>query len=207
MKNINNLLSKIHWLRDNCRRGRQNLSPGNNSYLIIGFCSILLLRIIPHIANCVPVFALLTIISSSGKLSKKTITILTLGTILVSDLLLSIMHGYPILGSYSLFTYSGFILVILLSLTVTKNQALLLVNTIAVTAGYWLWTNFGVWLVDGVYSLDLNGLSLCYTMALPFLKYSAIANVLGILLFIWLQSGHLCCLNTSQRNCINNIVN
>ena len=33
-------------------------------------------------------------------------------------------------------------------------------------------TNLAVWAFSGMYSLDLTGLIQCYTLALPFLKYT-----------------------------------
>lgn len=156
----------------------------NSNYLVIlSFCSILLLRIIPHIANCVPIFAILTFFSLNYKISKKAIILITLIAILISDLLLSVIHGYPIFGIYSLFTYSGFALVIILC-TKAFSRNVLLINTIVATVVYWLWTNFGVWLADGIYNLDSTGLFFCYTVALPFLKYSMLANVIGVILFM-----------------------
>lgn len=177
----------------------------NKIYLVLlGFGSIVLLRVIPHIANCVPIFALLTWFTGKYNISKKTATLLTLAAILTSDLLLHVIYGYPIIGAYSLFTYSGFALVVALQL-----PQKLLANTIVATTVYWLWTNLGVWLVDGMYQINLEGLSLCYAMALPFLKYSLLANTVGAIIFTSLAAKgifyHLSCLNTSQRNRINNI--
>jgi len=176
--------------------------------VILGFCSIVLLRAIPHIANCVPIFALLAGLSVNYKLSKKTVTLLTLAAILTSDLLLSIIYGYPIMGNYSLFTYSGFALIIVL-----QQPHKLIINTIVTTTTYWLWTNLGVWLVAGMYNHNSEGLALCYTMALPFLRYSLLANIIGTIAFTTIYRlttangilNYLGRLNTRQRNRINNI--
>ena len=85
--------------------------------VILGFCSMVLLRVIPHIANCVPIFALLAWVIETYKISKKVMILLTFAAILITDLLLSVMHGYPIIGAYSWFTYSGYALVIALNAT------------------------------------------------------------------------------------------
>lgn len=42
---------------------------------------------------------------------------------------------------------------------------------------FWIWTNFGVWLVSGMYPHSLTGLVTCYFLALPFLKNSIIAAI------------------------------
>lgn len=55
---------------------------------------------------------------------------------------------------------------------------------IGVIAGFWfyLWTNFGVWLLDswGMYTKDVSGLLSAYIMGFPFLKL----NLTGNLFFI-----------------------
>jgi len=37
---------------------------------------------------------------------------------------------------------------------------------------FFVTTNFAVWAFSGIYSLDMAGLMQCYTLALPFLKYT-----------------------------------
>ncbi|MFN7098516.1 MAG: DUF6580 family putative transport protein, partial [Gammaproteobacteria bacterium] len=44
------------------------------------------------------------------------------------------------------------------------------------SAGYWLWSNLGVWLA-GWYSYSISGLLNCYSMALPFLSHALLGNV------------------------------
>jgi hypothetical protein len=69
-----------------------------------------------------------------------------------------------------------------------KTNNLKLKITKAVTSGiiagvwFYLWTNFGVWLLDswGMYPKTVGGLIDAYIMGLPFLKY----NLLGNLFFI-----------------------
>ena len=42
---------------------------------------------------------------------------------------------------------------------------------------FFIITNFGVWTL-GSYGYDLNGIVLCYTLALPFFAYSIISTII-----------------------------
>lgn len=43
---------------------------------------------------------------------------------------------------------------------------------------FYLWTNFGVWLISGLYPHTWQGLMYCYIMALPFLKLNIFGNLI-----------------------------
>ncbi|MEW6407484.1 MAG: DUF6580 family putative transport protein [Patescibacteria group bacterium] len=43
---------------------------------------------------------------------------------------------------------------------------------------FYLWTNFGVWLISGMYPHTLSGLIWCYIIALPFLKLNLFGNLI-----------------------------
>lgn len=47
---------------------------------------------------------------------------------------------------------------------------------------FYLYTNFGVWLLDswGMYSRDFSGLIHCYIMGLPFLKLNLVGNLVFV---------------------------
>lgn len=42
---------------------------------------------------------------------------------------------------------------------------------------FFVWTNFGVWHLDGLYPHTLSGLEASYIAGLPFLKYSLVGNM------------------------------
>lgn len=42
---------------------------------------------------------------------------------------------------------------------------------------FYAWTNFGVWLISGMYAPTLQGLLMSYYMALPFLKWHLLSNI------------------------------
>jgi hypothetical protein len=46
--------------------------------------------------------------------------------------------------------------------------------------GFYFYTNFGVWLISGLYPHTLAGLMNCYLMGLPFLKLHAVSSTIFI---------------------------
>ena len=94
-----------------------------------------------------------------------------------------------------LFTWSGFLIPILLIVPLLKRYAN---NKIAVGTAlglganmfFYLWTNFGVWALDawGMYTNDANGLITSYVNGLPFLKLQATGTLLFVpLLFVAIE--------------------
>lgn len=91
-----------------------------------------------------------------------------------------------------IFTWSAYLIIGLLAskyLILNTKYQILKATGMGIGAALWfyLWTNFGVWLLDswGMYSRDLSGLINCYVMGLPFLKL----NLLGNLFFIPVSFG------------------
>ncbi len=107
----------------------------------------------------------------------------TLMTVLISaafsDLMLAFLHQGPIWGSWTFFTYTGFLANALWVRRYkdSMNMRLLLKYSFFSSLGFWLWTNLGVWLSSGLYSHQIDGFWLCYTLALPFLAYSLLGNL------------------------------
>jgi hypothetical protein len=134
-------------------------------------------RIMPHMANFSPqiVFILLLSFYRSRLSAFLAIAVATV----LSDFLMSFIYGYPIFGTWSVFTYSGIFIVALLNFRLWKDhfQIDFLSNCFFGALLYWLWTNFGTWALSGLYPHSLNGLMLCYYFAIPFLKYSLLATM------------------------------
>ena len=135
-------------------------------------------RIIPHPNNMTPLTSLALFSGFSFKRGPSLL--ITLLSLLISDSLLSWIYGYPLLGSWSIFTYSGYLLI---ALTASFQPAFpklnrSLIYTLVATCGYWLWTNFGTWLVTfDMYPHTLAGLTTCYIAALPFLRNALIGSL------------------------------
>ncbi len=88
-----------------------------------------------------------------------------------------------------LFTWSGFVMIGVLGHLVKKKRGLSIRNIptifgvgISGVLLYDLWTNFGSWL--GWYPHTLDGLALCYTLAIPFTMWHILSSSLLILLVI-----------------------
>jgi hypothetical protein len=142
-------------------------------------------RLIPHLANfspmiCVALFA--------GSLFDKRVAypVVLLG-MLVSDLLLAYVWHYPVLGSWSLFTYTGLMAIVFAGSQLTNLQNKFTTGLVAVLGsnlGFWVWTNLGVWAFSGMYGLHVAGLTACFAAAIPFLQHSMMSAVAWYLIFV-----------------------
>lgn len=141
-------------------------------------------RLIPHIPNLTP---LLSIGFISGRIMNRWLSIIVmLFTVFLSDVFLAYWHHYPILGFWSLFTYSGILGITLLgSVCCVENRIFSSILWMVFGAiGFWLWTNLGTWLVSGIYPHSLSGFLNCFVMALPFLQTQIIGSVLWLFIFL-----------------------
>lgn len=166
-------------------------------------------RLIPHPPNMTP---LLSLSLFAGRTLSKKLAIISIAISLIfSDLVLHFLFGYPIFGSWSIFTYTGFILITLSASQLQENFSIrkLILYTLLSSLGFWLWTNFGVWLATNIYSKNLLGLINCYTMALPFLRNQLLGDLgwIGIIFygfkFFRIQSSRLIAHTTSPNNFYN----
>ncbi len=57
---------------------------------------------------------------------------------------------------------------------------------------FFIWTNFGWWLISGMYEHNLAGLIKCYWMAIPFFKNNLIGNLVFVPIGIYAASKALC---------------
>lgn len=145
------------------------------------FLSLLVLavmsRIVPHPANVTAMTALAVL--GPCYLSRRLSIACVMLALLLSDALLAWQQHSLIIGSWSVFSYSGFFLIAFL--TQTNRLRSLPVATLF----YWSWTNLGVWITAGLYPQTASGLLACYSAALPFLRNALLGDLLwyGILLY------------------------
>lgn len=140
---------------------------------------IILSRLIPHLANISPINSLCLFAGSQFSL-KRALMLILIST-LISDIALSYINHYPIFGIWSIFTYTGFIGIILLGklLRPKADKISQIIPCILIcTLSFWIWTNLGVWCLTPFYAHNVHGLLLCYQMALPFLRNALIGDVL-----------------------------
>lgn len=165
------------------------VSKKSMAFIIVIFC--FLARTFPHIPNALPLIVA-TFISGSA-LNRHTAIISTLAAVLFSNIALSTIYGYPIFGYWLLFMVSGFLGATLLGSIFPANSPFIkqFSAITVIVFGYWAWTNFGTWLVTDMYTQSFSGLLTCYTAALPFLKSSLIANVIGYIIIYQLMQSRL----------------
>ena len=124
-----------------------------------------LMRLIPHPPNFVPITAI-AIFAGVKFNNIKIAYAIPISIMLISDLFIGFY-------SISLFVYLAFILIITYSSFIKKYS---IKNIILSSVIFFIITNFGVWLMGG-YPKSIEGLLLCYTMAIPFFTNSIIADL------------------------------
>lgn len=155
---------------------------------IFGLIIAILGRILPHLPNATPLMSLSLL--SGVFLTRPKAILATLITLIISDALLAYLNHYPLLGSWTIFTYSGFVCVALMGAYLSFNTPLIgyLVTITLLSIVYWIWTNFGVWLLSGMYPHSFNGFLICYTVALPFLRNALLGDLIWMVtLYLLMQ--------------------
>lgn len=143
-----------------------------------------LFRTVFHLAPNVE-FLTTAALLSAYFLSKKWAVIVPFLTVVASDIFLGNTRIF-------LFTWSGFIGVGLFAILIRHWKKRLnatggSVFVMASAIWFYLWTNFGVWLLDGfhMYEKNLQGLIASYVAGLPFLRL----NMAGSFFFTLLSIG------------------
>jgi len=116
-------------------------------------------RLIPHPPNFSPVTAI-ALFGGLNFSDKRIAFSIPLVVLFLSDLILGI-------SLINLFVYTGFLTIVFLG---TKIKSIKFGNIILSSFIFFLISNFGVWIIG--YPKNIEGLILCYTMAIPFFGYS-----------------------------------
>ncbi len=149
-------------------------------------------RLIPHPPNVTPVAAM-ALFGGAAFADRRLAFLAPAAALLLSDLLL----GFH---SQMLIVYACFAVTVVFGLCLRGRPGFVALG--AVTLGssllFFLATNFGVWLLDGLYAQTLAGLVSCYVAALPFFRNSLLGNAFYVLLLFGLagmlpthRRGHL----------------
>jgi len=98
-----------------------------------------------------------------------------LGRKFLPSLLISFIITDFIIGFHNVvfFTWGSVILIGIISKFFLKSIFSRLSGALMGAVIFFLFSNFGVW-INGMYGYSLDGLILCYTMAIPFFSYSLI---------------------------------
>ena len=140
-------------------------------------------RLLPHPANFTPVTALA--LFGGSRLPKKQAFFVPLIAMIISDIGLHFVAGYPFLTGDSLFVYASLILVSVLGMWLQKGNSFsrFLLASISSVAIFFVVSNFGTWLTSGIYPRTLNGFVSCYIAAIPFVRSSLFGDLAWIAIF------------------------
>lgn len=104
--------------------------------------------------------------------NKKLALIIPILCMLISDFIIG-FHSlmWAVYLSFSIIVVMGFFM---------KNASprKVILNSIWSSILFFFITNFAVWAVGSFYPKDINGLILCFTMGLPFLKYTFLSSII-----------------------------
>ena len=125
-------------------------------FIVLAFVLLaVVVRLVPHPPNFTPITAL-ALFGATTFRNRFLGTLLPLIAMAISDIYLGFY-------SISIWVYSSFLIISLLGHYLKKiNTKGILISSLI----FFLVTNFGVWLSG--YPLTIEGLLLCYTMAIPF---------------------------------------
>ena len=100
-----------------------------------------------------------------------------LGTRYIPSLILSFIITDFFIGFHSVtfFTWGSVVFVGLISKYFLQNIVSRVSGALVGSVIFFVITNFGVW-SNGSYGYNLDGLILCYTMAIPFFAYSLVST-------------------------------
>jgi hypothetical protein len=156
--------------------------------LNITFIAVLsiIFKIIPHFPNFSP--QILFFLYLSKILPKKLLCISIIMIAVLSDIFGSIIGGYSAFGSWTYFTYSSYVLLGLFGHWKYFSRKIIKFNFIGMSILYsiffWLWTNFGVWILGTMYAHSMVGFVECYFLAIPFLTNSLEGTIIWGFVFI-----------------------
>lgn len=139
------------------------------AYLFVALALIMRIPSVPHPWGFTPVTAALLYFGARGSRRQWWIP---LGLLIVADIVLDkFFYSYPL--SWDLFlTWAWYGAMILLGTRLREHVKPLPVFGAALSGSisFFLISNFGVWLATNMYPRTLEGLTACYTAAIPFFR-------------------------------------
>ncbi len=143
------------------------LSNYTKNFIIISFISILVSRLLPLPPNFTSTIAIAFYIPA---LFGYRFIAVALAAFILSDLILG-------LHNLLLFTWGSLLFISLFS-KFFKNYYYRIGGVILSCLIFYLVSNFGVWLFSEIYTHDIEGITLCYLMALPFFQNSIVSSLI-----------------------------
>lgn len=148
-------------------------------------------KVIPHIPNFSPLMVFFLYLGNALPRRFSLLGILTIATL--ADFVVSINSNFPSFGTWTLFTYSGFLMIGLCGSLpfISVKKWSFVISSICLSFVFWVWTNFGTWILSGMYPHSSAGLIACYLAALPFLENTLLSSFLWGSVFVSLTRIHL----------------
>jgi Family of unknown function (DUF6580) len=152
----------------------------NSLYLkvILGLMGVVVLsRLLPHEPNFVPVAAI-ALFAGTYIQDKKLALIMVMSVLLFSDIMLELFYGNGFYGTM-IFVYGSVALIATIGfwLRGRVQRQTIMVASLTGSILFYLITNFGVWLVDGMYPLTTDGLIASYVAAIPFFRGTLLGDL------------------------------
>ena len=152
-------------------------------FLLISFFSIIISRLLPHPPNFTSTIAVAFYLPA---LFGAKFLIVALSAFIVSDLIIG-------LHKLVFFTWGSLFLIAYFAKYFQKFYFRILCVSLSCII-FFLVSNFGVWALSDFYAKNMEGLVLCYTMAIPFLQSSLIGSIIFSVIIEFLL-----CLNNTQN--------
>lgn len=153
----------------------QNWEPIHWTGVIVSALS----RVLPHPPNFTPVGAMS--LYAGARIRGWSSYLLPILSLLVSDIVLSKIHGYEFFHDTLLVIYGSFLFNVFLGKTfLSESSSFLKTGILAAIASsqFYLVSNFGVWALSDMYPKSLEGLIACYIVALPFFQWTFLSDLI-----------------------------
>ena len=128
-------------------------------------------RLLPHWPNVSPVAAM-ALFGGAYFADKRLAFIVPFVALFISDLIIGLHNSM-------IFVYAGFALTVAIGLLLKGRVTI--TNTafavVAASATFFLITNFGAWLMSGIYMKSAEGLMQAYVAGIPFFQNSLLGNL------------------------------
>ena len=128
-------------------------------------------RLMPHLPNVSPVAAM-ALFGGAYFADKRMAFIVPFVALFLSDLLLGLHNSM-------IFVYAGFALTVAIGFML-QNRVTITNTAFAVVASsvlFFLLTNFGAWMMSGLYVKSAEGLMQAYAAGIPFFQNSLLGNL------------------------------
>ncbi|MBX3232390.1 MAG: hypothetical protein KIT84_22460 [Labilithrix sp.] len=146
--------------------------------LLVALCVVL--RIVPHPPNFAPVGA--TAVFAGRTMKPWAATALVVVAMFVGDAALAALRGYPVVSALTPFVYGGFVVQAALGRALRARKGGAIGAAVLGACGFFLLSNFGVWLGSRMYTHDASGLAACYVAAIPFFGATLLGDVVWTVL-------------------------